>query len=193
MARDAATATLERAPVAPKERNGVTPAKPSEDEGIEHEIEFDTPFGKLEFEFEPRSRKAKKDEERKKKREQQAALAAEQSAKKAAEKAAKKAERAARGRRGGGLLIVLAVLALIGIAVAVAWWLFAHPEEDEQPDFEAVPPELREAKHELEVEQRSAPQRLRDRLRNAVRAGRRASREAQDAERQRFEEMARQA
>ena len=61
------------------------------------EIEFVTPFGKIEVEFEPTPKKQKKDEERRAKAAQKAAEAAEKAQRKLVEQRAK----AERGGRGG--------------------------------------------------------------------------------------------
>jgi hypothetical protein len=152
-----------------------------QDEGFEYEAGFTTPFGRIELELEPRSRKERKDAARR----ERAAMEATKRAERAARLAAEKAERAAARRgRAGGLLTVLLVVAVIGAIIAVAWWLFANPGEDEED--ERVPPHLREDE--------AAPTRtggLGARLKDALRAGRRASREAQEQERRRFEELAR--
>ena len=146
-----------------------------DDEDLEYEVEFATPFGKLEFEFEPLSKKEKKDRERK-------AKAERDTAKKAA-RIAKLAER--EPKNGGGvnkLLVTLLVIGLIGAAIAAAYWLFARPDEDE----DVIPPEFAN-------EPQPAPQgvvaRARARINTAIRSGRQASREAQREQREKFERM----
>lgn len=145
------------------------------DEDLEYEVEFETPFGKLEFEFEPKSRKEKKDKDRKAK--------AEKEAQKRAMQLAKKAEQAtAKGGKGGSnkLMILLIAGLLIG-AIVAAYWLFARPGE---PDVDAVPPELSN-----EPQPQTFTQKARARLRDALRAGRNASREAQDEQHERYENL----
>jgi hypothetical protein len=76
---------------------------------------------------------------------------------------------------------MLLIFALVAAAIIVAYWLFARPEEEE-----TIPPELA-------VEPQPAPQgfaaRAKSRLREAVRAGRSASREAQQEQREKFERL----
>lgn len=165
--------------VAEPEAPAEGPKKKKQDEDLEYEVEFATPFGKLEFEFEPLTKKQKKDRERKEKAEREAA-----------KKSARAAERAVadvreRGGRGlfGTLLIILLVMALIGTIIAVAYWLFARPGEDEE---DAVPPEFAQ---EPPPAAQGFVERTRSRLRDAVRAGRQASREAQREQREKFEQM----
>jgi hypothetical protein len=150
--------------------------KGKKDDDLEYEVEFATPFGKLEFEFEPTSKKEKKDRERKAKAERDAA-------RKKAVELAKRAERESTSGGGGGrLLPTLLVIGIIVAAVIAAYWLFARPEED----LDAVPPEFAN-------EPQPAPQgfvgRAQSRIRDAVRAGRSASREAQREQREKFERM----
>jgi hypothetical protein len=151
-------------------------AKAEKDED-EYELEVETPFGKLEFEFEPTSTKEKKDRKRREK--------AEKEAKKQAAKAAKKAEKQAKGD-GGHTLLILAVLGIIAVAVIIAVWLFARPEVDE-----SVPPEFRNPELEpVEAPPQDFAGKLRHRLRTAIRAGRQASYDAQVAERRKYEDIA---
>ena len=146
------------------------------DDDLEYEVELATPFGKLEFEFEPLTRKMKKDRERKAKAEREAA-------KKQAAELVKRAEREASRARGGGGASRLMVVGVLAGAVILAYWLFARPEEED-----AVPPEFASA-----TEPQPAAQgfigRARARVREAIRAGRRASREAQREQREKFERM----
>jgi hypothetical protein len=186
MAADDATATLEPVNNEAQQREGVNDEP---DEGVEYEAEFETPFGKIELEFEPRTRKEKKDAARREKAQRDAEQAAARAEAEAARKAARRAERAARtAGRGHRLLIVLLVVAIVGAAIAVAWWLFANPEEGEE-DLGGVPPELREAEERVAAESQGALARVRARVREAVRAGRHASREAQQREQSRYEEL----
>jgi hypothetical protein len=152
--------------------------KDGDDSDLERELEFVTPFGKLELEFEPTEKKQKKDRERREKTEREAAKAAER----AQRKLAKQAEKSARGRGGGSrLLLILLVIGLIGAAIAIAWWLFARPSEE----LEQVPEELRV---QPEPEPHGAVARFRDRIRHAVREGQRASAETQREQLRRFED-----
>lgn len=166
---------------APRVEGKKPKGKKKDDDGdLEYEVEFATPFGKLEFEFEPQSKKEKKDRDRKAKAERDAA-----------KKALQQAERAAAsggGGRGflGTLIIVLAVLALIGGAIAAAYWLFARPGQEE---IDAIPPEFAN-----EPEPQPAAQglvaRARGRVRSAISQGRQASRDAQREQREKFDQMA---
>jgi hypothetical protein len=159
----------------PPADDGKKKRKKKDDDDLEYEVEFATPFGKLEFEFEPSSKKEKKDRERKAKAERVAAQ------RKAAE-LAKRAEREASRGGGGRLLLTLVIVGALVAAVIAAYWLFARPDEDE----DAIPPEFAN-------EPQPAPQgfvaRAKSRLGDAVRAGRRASREAQKEQREKFERM----
>jgi hypothetical protein len=145
------------------------------DEGVEYEFEFATPFGNIEFEFEPQSTRDRKAAERKVQAERRAA-------KKAAEAARRAAARQQKSGRGGRLLIVLLVIAIVGAAIIVAYWLFARPEETD----DGVPAEFAN-------EPQPAPQgfvaRARKRVEDAVRAGRKASRDAQREEREKYERL----
>jgi hypothetical protein len=147
-----------------------------DDEDLDYEVEFQTPFGKLEFEFEPKSKKEQKDKERKAK--------AEKEAQKRAMQLAKKAEQAANaksGKGGSNQLMILLIAGLIIGAIIAAYWLFARPGE---PDVDAVPPELSN-----EPQPQTFTQRARARMRDALRAGRSASREAQDEQHERYENL----
>lgn len=154
-------------------------AKNGSDGDLEYEVEFATPFGKLEFEFEPIARKKKKDEERRAQAEQRAA-------RKAAEAAKKIQARAAKRGRGllGNLLIILLVMAVIGALVAVAYWLFARPGDED----EAIPAEF--SKGEPEPAPQGFAAKARKRIGEAVRAGRRASRQAQREQERKYREYA---
>jgi len=143
----------------------------------EYEVELATPFGKLEFEFEPTSRKKEKDEEKRRK-------AAAKAAKEAA-KIAKKGE-AAPAKGGSRVLPVLIIFGIVAAAVIVAYWLFARPEDE----TETVPEEYRNPEAAPATQ---GPQgfvaKARSRIREAVRAGKQASREAQREQQERFEEL----
>jgi hypothetical protein len=154
--------------------------KKDEDDDIEYEVEFATPFGKIEFEFEPLSKKQKKDQQRK--------ARAEREAQKAAAKMAKLAEKGVQskpgGGRGNGLLIALVIFGIIAATIALAVWLFARPSEEE----DAIPAEFR-AEDAPTPEPQGFVAKMRGRAREAVTAGRRASREAQNEQQKKFEEM----
>lgn len=163
--------------------------KKAEDDEPEYEVEFQTPFGKLEFEFEPLTSKQKRDKKR--------AEQAERDTKKKAATAAKQAEQrvmkqASSGGGGGGkLLLVLLIVGAVMALIALAIWLFARPDIDD----EAVPPEFRAdgvgAIDDAAIipEPQGFVGKARARVRSAVRAGRHASREAQQEQEQRFENM----
>ena len=83
----------------------------------------------------------------------------------------------------GTLLIILLVFAMIGAIIAIAYWLFARPGEDEG---DVVPPEFAQ---EPQPAAQGLLGRARGRIHEAVRAGRQASREAQREQREKFEQM----
>ncbi len=157
--------------------------KKGEEDEPEYEVEFQTPFGKLEFEFEPLTSKHKRDKKR--------AEQAERDTKKKAAEAAKKAEarvmKQASSGGGGKLLLVILVIGAVMALIALAIWLFARPGIDD----EAVPPEFRTdgVADPAMAEPQGFAGRARARIRSAVRAGRHASREAQQEQEQRFENM----
>jgi hypothetical protein len=172
-------ATEDVAP-APSKDDGKKKRKKKDEDDLEYEVEFATPFGKLEFEFEPLDKKAKKDADRKAK--------AERAAAKKAMALAKAAERApkAGGSTGGGpsrLLVTLLVIGVIGGAIIIAYWLFARPGEEEN---EVIPPEFANAPEPVA---QGFAARARSRLSEAIRAGRKASRDAQREQREKFERM----
>jgi hypothetical protein len=160
----------------------------------EYEIEFETPFGKLEFEFEPKSTKERKDREKREKQAADAAKAAEKQRKKDEKRAAnleKKgligAVEAPQSKRGGSILPILIIFAVIAAAVIVAIWLFARPG-DEDPD--RVPEEFL---NDAPVEPAPVPQgfvaKAQARVRDAVRAGKQASRDTQREQQKKFEDL----
>jgi hypothetical protein len=153
------------------------PAEPPEDESIDYEIELNTPFGIVELEFEPRAKKERKDRERK-----------ERQAKKAAEKAALKAKREADKalRRGPPVLLILLIIAIVGVGIALAVWLFARPGEEEEDVPEYLLPAVDGA---VPQPPQSFIERARTRIREAVRQGRQASRDAQREQQQRYRGM----
>ncbi len=153
-----------------------------------YDVDFETPFGKIEFALEPSSVKERKDQERREKAEKDRA--------KAAAKAAKKAEKQLKNgggqqqiivREGGSKLVpILLIFLLVAGAVALAIWLFARPGEPEQ---DAIPVEFLND----EAQPAPAPQGFaavaQSRIRSAVRAGRQASREAQAEQDRKFQDL----
>ena len=153
--------------------------KSKEGEDLDYEIELNTPFGIVELEFEPRAKRDRKQRERKERAERKAA-------ERAALKAKQRAEKEARAGRGGSILLMLLIVMLIAGAVALAIWLFARPGEDE----EAVPDYLASPLEGTPVEPpKNAFERARARIRDAIHQGRKASRDAQREQEQRFREM----
>jgi hypothetical protein len=154
------------------------------DEELEYEWEFETPFGKVELEIEPRERKEEKERKKREKVERDEAKKAARMAKRA-ERAAKKAPAAGEAvvARRGSMLPILIVLGLIVAGIVIAIWLFARPEEEEQ-----VPEQYRNQ----EAAAASTSEGLGARIRRAIRAGRRASREAQEEQQSKFEEATKQ-
>lgn len=164
------------------------------DDDAEHEIEFLTPFGKIELELEPTAKKQERERKEREKAERQAAKAEAAAAKRAEQEAAEaRAGARARGivvQRGGGvgkLLVILAVFGLIAAAVGVAVWLFARKPEE----LERVPPEYRAVELAEEPEPQGFVAKVRHRLRRALREGQRASRDAQIEQQQRYEGLTR--
>ena len=157
--------------------------KKEEDDDLEYEVEFATPFGKIEFEFEPLSKKQKKDAQKKERAERDAAKAAAKAAKLAEKRALKGDAVSSGGGRGGTLLIALIIFGIVAAAVIIAVWLFARPGEDE----DAIPAEFR-ADDATDPEP-VAPQGFVGRVKNAVRAGKQASRDAQAEQQRKFEQM----
>jgi hypothetical protein len=160
----------------------------------EYEVEFETPFGKLEFEFEPKSTKERKDREKREKQAADAAKAAEKQRKKDEKQAAKLEKKGLLGaaeapapKRGSNLLPILIIFAIIAAAVIVAVWLFARPG-DADPD--RVPEEFL---NDAPVEPEPAPQgfvaKAQARVRDAVRAGKQASRDTQREQQKKFEDL----
>jgi hypothetical protein len=141
-----------------------------------------TPFGKLEFEFEPKSRKEEKDRERKQKTQEEAAKNAAKALKKAERQAQ---QRATGGGRGGSVLFILLAVGFVLALIALAYWLFARPGDQD----EAVPPEFRNYEPEREPAPQTFLDKTRSRIREAVRAGRQASRETQREQEERLESM----
>jgi hypothetical protein len=163
-----------------------------DDEAVEYEWEFETPFGKIEFELDPKARHEEKERLRREKSEREEAKKAAKAAKKSERQAIKMGLRdvdvaaAAAGQlaivKRSNWLPVLVVFALVAIAVIVAVWLFARPGEDET---DVVPEEFRADGVPAAA---PPPQGLAGRLKQAIRAGKKASREAQAEQQRRFEE-----
>jgi hypothetical protein len=162
--------------------------KSKDEDEFGYDVDFETPFGKIEFALEPSSVKERKDRERREKAERDAA--------KAAAKTAKKAEKPLRKRdleqqivvrdAGSKLVPILLIFLLVAGAVALAIWLFARPGEEEQ---DAVPPEFRNEDAPAEPEPLGFAAMARQRVRNAVRAGRQASRETQAEQERKFQDL----
>lgn len=194
MAQDeASTAVAERPQAAVDASEPLTPAaietgkqrkKKQKDEAPEYEIEFDTPFGKIEFEVEPASSKERRDKQKREKAEREAAKAAAKAAKKAEGKLAKR--ESSGGGRGRSLLAVLVIFAIIASLVAIAIWLFASPGPKEQDE---IPEEYLQPGVEPAAEPEGFAAKMRTRIRHAVRAGRQASREAQQEQERRFKDL----
>jgi len=184
MAEDeAATSTAVADEERPKDAGPPRKRRKSKDEDVEHELEIQTPFGKLELEFEPTSNKERRDRKRREDAERAAAKKAEKATRKAEKRRASRDDADESAGGGHGLLIFLCVAGLL-VAVAVAYRLFARPGDEED-----VPEQYRLA--EGEEEPKPEPQGIGARVRRAIRAGRQASREAQDEQRRRFEELTR--
>jgi hypothetical protein len=168
--------------------------KSKDDEDLDYEVNFETPFGKIEFELEPSASKERKDREKREKREK-----SERDAAKAAAKLAKKAQKQLADakpeqqiiiQKGGSKLVpILVIFLLVAGAVALAIWLFARPGEQDQ---DVVPPEFRNTDDEAPAES-EPPQgfaaKAQHRLRTAIHAGRQASREAQSEQERKFQDL----
>ncbi|HEY8172381.1 MAG TPA: hypothetical protein VIH21_04785 [Dehalococcoidia bacterium] len=175
-ARDAAKIEKKREKAEKKKQGDIT----------EREIEFDTPFGKIELEFEPRAVRDEKARERQARSRQETAKRTADAAQKAAAKAKRNAEKRGGGGRGGTLMLVLLIVGGIAALVVVAYWLFARPGPVED---DAWPPALRAIDPDEMAPPPTFTQRMRARLRDAVRAGRSASREAQEEQQVRYEKL----
>jgi hypothetical protein len=152
-----------------------------EDDELEYEMEFATPFGKLEFEFEPKQKKDRRVKARKEKEARESAKKARVAALKAEQKAAKKAQ-----KKGGFPVVPVIILALLALTV-LAIWLFARPGEDED---DAVPADyLADPQQPVAPEPQGFVAKSKARLRNAVRAGKRASRDAQREQEEKYQQM----
>jgi hypothetical protein len=160
----------------------VTASRERKGEDIEYEVGFDTPFGKLEFEIEPRSLKKQRDARRKERAAREAQRATLLAARKAEEQAIKAEKRRSRAPFFFAVLLVLVALAAL---IALAVWLFARPGDDDESE---LPPELRSDADAAEPQ--GVFGRLKRRVTAGIREGKKASREAQEEQRRKFEEMA---
>lgn len=161
--------------------------KSKAEEEFGYDVDFETPFGKIEFAMEPASVKEQKDQERREKAEREAAKAAAKAAKQA-EKRLKQGTPEQVVVRGGGskLVPILLIFLLVAGAVALAIWLFARPGEEE-PDV--VPAEFRNDDAPVEPEPQGFAAKAQQRIRQAVRLGRQASREAQAEQERKFQDL----
>jgi hypothetical protein len=182
MAEPATTTVIEPAEKTERSIGPITATKERDGDELEYEVGFDTPFGKLEFELEPRSLKRERDERRKERAAREAQRAALFAARKAEEQAIKAEKRRA---RMPVFLAVMAALAIIGAFIVLAVWLFARPGDEAD---ESVPPELRG--NDDGDEAPGIVNGIRRRVRDGIRGGKQASREAQEEQRRKFEEMA---
>jgi hypothetical protein len=168
---------------------GKKKGKQGQDDDLEYEWEFSTPFGKIEFELDPKD----VHEEKERKRRDKADRAAAKKAEKMAKLVAKEAEK--RGIAGpvvivkrSNLLPALLIFAIVASLIGIAIWLFARPGEED--DLDAVPADLKNADALAGAEQ--APSGFAGRIKKAVRAGKQASREAQREQEQRYHELSKQ-
>jgi hypothetical protein len=192
MADESTTTVLERAAGEPTAKDAGKKRKKKDEPAVdEYELEFDTPFGKLEFEFEPRSVKERKDEEKRERAALDAAKAEEKARKKAEKQAKRSAKKAAqivgeaRGR-GSNLLPILLIFAIVVAAIGIAIWLFGRSPQDE--DLDAVPNEFQ--KEPVGALAEPPPHGgLGRRIGDAIRAGRKASRDAQLEQERKFQDL----
>ncbi len=164
-------------------KSGKKRKKSKAEEDFGYDVDFETPFGKIEFAMEPASVKEQKDQERRENAEREAAKAAKQ-----AEKRLRQGKPEQVVVRGGGSKLVpgLLIFLLVAGAVALAIWLFARPGEEE-PDV--VPAEFRNDDAPAEPEPQGFAARAQQRIRQAVRLGRQASREAQAEQERKFQDL----
>lgn len=191
-------APMQEADVAVMERFEITPPagkkrknKKQKDDPIEHEIEFSTPFGRLEFELEPTDAKQKRDERKREKQQADNERARAKAAKKDAKRRDKAgmavAEVLAPRKSGSTLIPVLIIFGLIIAAIALAVWLFARPGDEAE---DAIPDEFRNPEAVPAVaEPQGFAAKAQQRIRQAVRAGKQASREAQAEQEKRFQDL----
>ena len=179
--QDTAPAVLDQA------KRGKKSKKSNADDDFGYDVDFETPFGKMEFAIEPASVKARKDEERREKAESDAAKAAAKAAKQAEKQLKKgKPEQIIVQRGGSKLVPILLIFLLVAGAVALAIWLFARPGAEDQ---DAVPQEFRKDDAPVEPEPQGFVAKAQQRIGQAVRAGRQASREAQAEQDQKFKDL----
>ena len=177
--KDTATAVEEKP--APEASEPVfTEADIDDMEGQEYEWEFETPFGKVEFEVQPKPLFDRKERQRKEKEEREAAKKARAEKRRLERMGIPEGAEVVIVKRSNWLPI-LAVFVLVVVAIAVAYWLFARPEEHD----DEVPEELRIPDGVAAV---TPQQGIVGRIKNAVREGRKASKQAQDEQMQRFRE-----
>ncbi len=164
--------------------------KKNDNTNIDYEWQFATPFGKVEFDLDPKDLHEEKERRRTEKAERAAAKKAERIAKLAAKEAEK------RGIHGpvvivkrSNLVPALVIFTIVVAAVGIAIWLFARPGEEDELD--AVPPELRNA-NALAGEAEQPSSGIFGRIKRAVREGKQASRDAQNEQQQRYEELSKQ-
>ncbi len=172
-------------PVAPPAKKR---KKSKDEEEFGYDVDFETPFGKIEFALEPSAVKERKDQERREKAEKDRAKAAAKAAKKA-EKLLKKGDSTQQiiVREGGSKLVpILLLFVLVAGAVALAIWLFARPGEAEQ---DAIPAEFRNDDAQPEPAPQGFVANAKHRIRHAVRAGRQASRDAQSEQERKFQDL----
>ncbi len=183
---EANTAPVAIDPPAKPEKKG----KAAKEDDVEYEVEFETPFGKIEFELEPLETKERRDQARREKAERDAAKIAAKAARKAEQRLRSgKPEQIAVSTGGGSKLVpMLLIFLLVAGAVALAIWLFARPGTE---DEDAIPPEFRNTDDDAatEPEPLGFAAKAQHRISNAIHAGRQASREAQSEQERRFEDL----
>ncbi len=173
-------------PSAKPEKKG----KAAKEDDVEYEVEFETPFGKIEFELEPLETKERRDRARREKADREAAKAAAKAAKKTEQRLRSgKPEQLVASTGGGSKLVpILLIFLLVAGAVALAIWLFARPGAE---DEDAIPLEFRNTEEDAaaEPEPLGFAAKAQHRVRNAIHAGRQASRDAQSEQERRFEDL----
>ena len=155
-------------------------------EGQEYEWEFETPFGKIEFEVEPKALFERKEQQRKEKAEREAARKARAEERRLQRMGIPAGSEVVIVKRSNWLP-VLTVFVVVVIAISVAYWLFGRPEEYE----DEVPAEfLANDQNDVMAAAATAkqPKGIAARLKQALREGRHASKAAQDEQMQRYRE-----